>query len=100
VSVTDSKVVRPFPERGEAARVPRRGRALGFRAELPLRLADPPLEERPLERPFDARVAERDLEEPDDAPRRGDVLVWAMLSSLCWGIRTRTLTQQGIAVIR
>jgi hypothetical protein len=75
VSVTDSKVVRPFPERLEAARVPRRARALGFRAELPLRLPAPPLDERALERPFDAGVAERDREEPDEAPRRGDVFV-------------------------
>jgi hypothetical protein len=47
-----------------------------FRAELLRRVADPPLDERSLERPFDARAVEPDLEEPDE-PRRWDVLVWA-----------------------
>ena len=49
-----------------------------FRAELLRRVADAPLDERSLERPFDARAVEPDLEEPDDAPRRWDVLDWAM----------------------
>ena len=82
--MTDSNVVTPFAERLERPRVLRAARALGcFRAELLRRAADPPRDERPVERPFDAPLA-RDLGEPDDAPRRWDVLVWAMFSSLCW----------------
>jgi hypothetical protein len=98
--VTDSKVVRPFAERLEGARFARPARALDcLRAELPLRVADPPLDERPVERLLVARVVERDLEESDDAPRRGDVLVWAMLSSLLLGIRSRIPYPGGIGVI-
>ena len=79
--MTPSSVVSPLAERLERFRVLRAARALVcFRAELPRRAADPPLDERPLERPFDARAFDPDLEEPDDAPRRWDVLVSAMLS--------------------
>jgi hypothetical protein len=80
VSVTDSRVPRPFVGRVEGARVPRRALALGFfAAELLLRVAaDPGLDERPVERLLDDRVVERDLEPLDDARRRGDGLVWAM----------------------
>jgi hypothetical protein len=111
VSVTDSKVLLPLPERVEPAlrverarvfdrvRVPPPARAFGrFRVELPrrvaepfrfcaellLRVVDPLLDERLL----DARVLERDPE-GFDAPRRGDVLVWAMLFLLLLGIRSR-----------
>jgi hypothetical protein len=67
--VTPSTVVCPFAERLERSRVPPAARALGFFcAELLLLPDDPPLGERPPERPFDA--CDRDLEEPDDAPRR------------------------------
>jgi hypothetical protein len=99
--VTDSKVLLPLPERAvpalevervrvfERVRVPPPARALGrFRVELPrrvadpfrfcaellLRVADPLLDERPVERLLDARVLERDPE-GFDGPRRGDVLV-------------------------
>ena len=93
-------MLRPFAERVGRARVPRLARALGcFRAELRLRVADPRLDERAVERLFDARLverdlfdapeAERDLEELDDVPRRGDVLVWAMFFSYLLGIRSR-----------
>ena len=77
--MTDSRVPRPFVGRVEGARVPRRARALGFfAAELLLRVADPGFDERPVERLLDDRVVERDLEPLEDAPRRGDGLVWAM----------------------
>jgi hypothetical protein len=76
--VTPSSVDSPFAERLERSRVLRPPLALGcLRAELLRRVADPPLDERPLDRLFDARAFDPDLEEPD-APRRWDVLVWAM----------------------
>ena len=73
-----SDVLSPFAERLERSRVRPAARALGsFRAELLGRVAGPPLDERPAER-LDERTFDPDLEEPDDAPRRCDVLVWAM----------------------
>jgi hypothetical protein len=96
--VTPSTVVCPFAERLERPRVLPRARALGFLcAELLLRPADAPLDERPPERPFDA--CDRDLEEPDDAPRRWDVLVWAMFSPLLLGIRSPISYPRGIGLI-
>ena len=110
--MTDSGVLCPFPEGVGCGRVPRPARALGcFRGELRLRVADPPLDERPVGPPFDARLVERGLDEPpprapdprlderpverlldvpavardleelDEPPRRGDVLGWAMGAS-------------------
>jgi hypothetical protein len=95
-------VVCPFAERVERPRVLAAARALGFLcagflcagflcAELLLWPADLPLDERP----FDA--CDRDLEEPDDAPRRWDVLVWAMFSSRLLGIRFSSFLPSGEA---
>jgi hypothetical protein len=112
--VTDSGVRCPFGEGFGRARVPWPARARGrFRGEFRLRVADPPLDERPVERPFDARlvdrgldepprrppdpprdertvgrlldvrVVERDLEELDEPLRREDVFGWAIPAS--WG---------------
>jgi hypothetical protein len=97
VSVTDSVAVeRPFPERPDATPVLPRARVLGcFRAEPPLRLVDPPLGERLVERLPDPALVERgpdfplvdrdfavvDFEELEDALPRED-LPWAMLPSL------------------
>ena len=95
--VTPSTVVCPFAERLERPRVLPAARALGFfcagffRAEPLLWPADLPLDERP----FDA--CDRDLEEPDDAPRRWDVLVWAMFSSRLLGIRFSSFLPSGEA---
>jgi hypothetical protein len=50
-----------------------------LRVELPLRPFAPPLDERPLVRPFDALVLERDLDEFGDVLRRAEDLVWAMV---------------------
>jgi hypothetical protein len=106
--VTDSGVLCPFTEGVGRARVPRPARALGcFRGEFRFRVADLPLDERPVERPFDARlvdrvfdeppprppderplerpldvrVVDRDLEELDEPLRREDVFGWAIPAS-------------------
>lgn len=110
--MTDSGVLCPFTEGVGRARVPRPARALGcFRGEFRFRVADLPLDERPVERPFDARlvdrgldeppprapdppldertlerlldvrVVERDLEELDEPLRREDVFGWAIPAS-------------------
>jgi hypothetical protein len=98
----------------ERVRVPCPARPLGrFRAELPLRVADPfcfraelprwvadpLLDERPLERLFEAAVVERDLEDFDDVPRREDALVWAMFSLLLLGIRSGSRYPASIGLI-
>ena len=92
--MTPSTAVAPFPERLERSRVLPAARALGFFcdgflcAELLVWRADPPLDDRPPERPFEARAFEPDFEEPDE-PRRWDVLVWAMFPLFCWEIRSQ-----------
>jgi hypothetical protein len=97
--VTPSTALAPFPERLERSRVLPAARALGcfcagfFCAELPLRPADPPLDERPPERPFEARAFEPDFEAPDE-PRRWDVLVWAMFLSFAGKPVLRSLTRR------
>jgi hypothetical protein len=93
--VTPSTAVSPSAERLLGA-----ARALAcFRAELVRRAADLRFDDAPLERPFDARAFEVDLEEPDDAPRRCDVSAWAMLSSLCWESVPGSATPGAIGVI-
>ena len=68
--MTDSGVLCPFTEGVGRARVPRPARALGcFRGECRFRV-DPPLDERPVERPFDDRLVDRGLDEPP--PRAPD----------------------------
>ena|SRR5215208_3440988 len=67
--MTDSGVLCPFAEGVGRAPVLRPARALGrFRGEFRLLVADPPLDERAVERPFDARLVDRGLDEPPPRP--------------------------------
>jgi hypothetical protein len=74
MSVTDSKVPPPFAERAGRVVAPVRARPLvRFAVELPPRLAERPLDERPVERPFEERVLARGRGVLDEALARDDV---------------------------
>jgi hypothetical protein len=80
VSVTDSTVVRPLVA-AAGARVARVRALERLCPELALRrVGDPALDERPLERLFDARVVERDLDWLERPLGREDD--WAMATLL------------------